>query len=110
MYRHDAEMPMAQVRKALSYVGGGQHTVNIHINWQLPEFVRDGLDKAQNLVTMLTITGEPDEAYACFCEDYVKLVWRENTYINKFFQAFAASELISSAKVRKYHFFKFNRY
>jgi len=109
-FSHDAGKPMAQVRNALSYVGGGQHTVNIYVDWQLPEFVRDGLDKTQDLATVLTITGEPDEAYVCSCEDYVKLAWRNNTCIAEFFRAFAASELISSAKARKYHLSKFNRH
>jgi WD40 repeat protein len=108
-FSHDAGKPIAQVRNALSYVGGGQHTVNIYVDWQLPEFVRDGLDKTQDLATVLTITGEPDEAYVCSCEDYVKLAWRNNTCIAEFFRAFAASELIS-AKARKYHLSKFNRH
>ena len=109
-FLHDARKPIAQVQNALSYVGGSQHTVNIYVYWQLPEFVRDGLDKTQDLATVLTITGEPDEAYVCSYEDYVKLAWRKNTCIAEIFRAFAASELISSAKARKYHLSKFNRH
>lgn len=105
-FSHDAGKSMTQVRNALSYVGGGQHTVHIHVDWQLGEFVRDGLDNPQDLVTALTITGEPDEAYACSCEDYVKFAWRENTSIAAFFHDFATSEFISSSKPRKYHRFR----
>jgi WD40 repeat protein len=73
-FLHDAGKPMTQVRNALSYVGGGSHTVNIDIESQLPEFVRDSLDKRQDLATVLTITGKLDKAYVCSYEDYVKLV------------------------------------
>jgi len=73
-FLHDARQPMTQVWNALLYVGGGPHKVNIDIEWQLPEFVRDGLDKTQDLATVLIIIGEPDKAYVCSYEDYMKLV------------------------------------
>ena len=73
-FLHNPGKPMTQVWNALSYIEGGPHTVNIDVKWQLPEFVRDSLDKTQDLATVLTITGEPDKAYVCSCEDYVKLV------------------------------------
>lgn len=107
---HDSGKPMAQIRNALSYIEGGPHTVNIYVDWQLPEFVRDCLDKLQDLATVLTITGEPDKAYVCSCEDYMKLAWSKNTSIPEFFRAFTTSELISSAKARKYHLSQLNRH
>lgn len=94
---------MAQVQDALSYIGGGQHTVEVDVNWQLREYVRGGLDETQDLATVLTITGEQDKAYACSCENYVKFAWGKNISIPEFFRALIASEFISSAKARKYH-------
>ncbi|XTI83928.1 hypothetical protein V2W45_1327221 [Cenococcum geophilum] len=95
---YNAGKPMAQVQDVLSHIGGGQHTVNVQVNWQLREYVRDGLDEAQDLATVLTITGEQDKAYACSCENYVKFAWGKNISIPEFFRAFTASEFISSAK------------
>jgi CHAT domain-containing protein len=103
-FLHDAGHSMTQVWNTLSNIGSGPHTMNIDVEWQLLEFVRDGLDKTQDLATVLTITGEPDKAYVCSCEDYVKFAWGENTTIAQFFGAFAALELNSLDKARKYTF------
>ncbi|KAK5042866.1 hypothetical protein LTR84_012431 [Exophiala bonariae] len=105
---HEGGMPMTQVRNALSYLEDGQHTVKINVDWQLQEFVRYGLDNPRDLETVLTITGEPEEAYACSCEDYVKFAWGKNTSIPEFFRAFVASEYISSAKEFSFRSSQFN--
>jgi WD40 repeat protein len=84
----DAVNPMGQVRDAFSYVGGGQHTVNIDVHWHLRDFVQDGLDRTQDLASVLTITGDPDEAYGCSCEDYVNFAWRENAGICRILPSF----------------------
>ena len=96
----DTCKPMAQVQDALSYIGEGQHTVNVHADWQLQEYVHDGLDEPQDLATVLTITGEQEQAYACSCETYVNFAWGKNISIPEFFRAFAASGF--AAKARKY--------
>ena len=98
---------MAQVQDALSYIREGQHKVNVHADWQLQEYVRDGLDEPQDLATVLTITGEQEQAYACSCENYVKFAWGKSISILEFFRAFAASGF--AAKARKYPLFASKR-
>lgn len=70
----------------------GRYTIDINVQWELFEFVSNGLNRSDELETVMVITGEPDKAYACSCAEYVDFAW-EN--MNSLFRAFTASEFIS---------------
>lgn len=67
--------PMAQVHFYLATLGHGERGLSIEVEWDIFDFIAHGLNSPQELETVLTITGEPDKAYACSCKDYVKLIW-----------------------------------
>lgn len=89
--------PMENVSGVMSFLGPGQHTIEIHVQWELPDFVSQGLDNMLELATVMTITGQPDEACIKSCEDYIESTWNPNTWIIGFFRGFINSNLDFSA-------------
>lgn len=85
--------PMDQVSHSLSYLGPGQHTVNVDVEWELSDFVTKGLDNIQDLRTVMTITGEPAESYVSTCEGYITSTWNRTSSVVGFCQKFVALPL-----------------
>ncbi|ETS86123.1 hypothetical protein PFICI_04148 [Pestalotiopsis fici W106-1] len=101
--------PIEQVSDVLSYLGPGQHIIEVHVQWELPDFVSQGLDNMQELATVMTITGQPYESYINSCENYIKSTWGKNPLIIEFFQAFVKSNLDFSAVSHEQFIFSSNK-